>query len=173
MTDFEIPFGEGGAVELRIVRPKGGKGRLPVVFYIHGGGWVMGDKNTHDRLVREIAVRTGAAVVFVNYTPSPSAVSGSAAADHDRAPLHRRTCGRTEARRGRIAVAGDSVGGNMAAALTLMCKAENGPAPPFPAAALPGDRRIARHGLLPGVRRRPVAYEKSDGVFLGCIRAGS
>lgn len=73
VTDFEIPFGEGGAVELRIVRPKGGRGRLPVVFYIHGGGWVMGDKNTHDRLVREIAVRTGAAVVFVNYTPSPEA----------------------------------------------------------------------------------------------------
>ena len=128
VTDFEIPFGEGGAVELRIVRPKGGKGRLPVVFYIHGGGWVMGDKNTHDRLVREIAVRTGAAVVFVNYTPSPEAqypvplrqimtALRYIVAHADELKLDA----------ARIAVAGDSVGGNMAAALTLMCKAENGP----------------------------------------------
>ena len=126
VTDFEIPFGEGGAVELRIVRPKGGKGRLPVVFYIHGGGWVMGDKNTHDRLVREIAVRTGAAVVFVNYTPSPEAqypvplrqimtALRYIVAHADELKLDA----------ARIAVAGDSVGGNMAAALTLMCKAEN------------------------------------------------
>ena len=128
VTDFEIPFGEGGAVELRIVRPKDGKGRLPVVFYIHGGGWVMGDKNTHDRLVREIAVRTGAAVVFVNYTPSPEAqypvplrqimtALRYIVAHADELKLDA----------ARIAVAGDSVGGNMAAALTLMCKAENGP----------------------------------------------
>ncbi len=128
VTDFEIPFGGGGAVELRIVRPKGGKGRLPVVFYIHGGGWVMGDKNTHDRLVREIAVRTGAAVVFVNYTPSPEAqypvplrqimtALRYIVAHADELKLDA----------ARIAVAGDSVGGNMAAALTLMCKAENGP----------------------------------------------
>ena len=53
--------------------PRAAKGTLPVVMYFHGGGWVLGDHDTHDRLVREIAVGAAAAAVFVNYTPSPEA----------------------------------------------------------------------------------------------------
>lgn len=49
------------------------KGKLPIVFYIHGGGWVLGDDTTHDRLVRELAAGIPAAVVFPVYTPSPEA----------------------------------------------------------------------------------------------------
>ena len=110
-----------GDVPVRIVRPLAVAGRLPVILYMHGGGWVLGDAHTHDRLVRELAVGAGAAVVFVEYDRSPEArypvaiEQGYAAArwvmreGHDNALDP-----------GRMAVAGDSVGGGMTAALTLM-----------------------------------------------------
>jgi len=60
-------------VSVRIYRPKGAKGLLPVVMYFHGGGWILGSKNTHDRLLRDLVNATHAAFVFVNYTPSPEA----------------------------------------------------------------------------------------------------
>ncbi|HEY9475348.1 MAG TPA: alpha/beta hydrolase [Mycobacteriales bacterium] len=112
-----------GDVRVRIVRPRGATGTLPAVLYMHGGGWVLGNANTHDRLVRELAVGARAAVVFVEYTPSPEAhypvaiEQGYATAQwivHDGA-----TKGLDAAR---MAVAGESVGGNMAAALALMAK---------------------------------------------------
>ena len=53
IEDREIPAGSAGSIDVRIVRPKGSSGMLPVVVYLHGGGWVLGDKNTHDRLIRE------------------------------------------------------------------------------------------------------------------------
>src|SRR3954470_9196490 len=62
-----------GDVRVRIVRPPDAAGRLPVILYMHGGGWVLGNAGTHDRLVRELAVGTGAAVVFVDYDRSPEA----------------------------------------------------------------------------------------------------
>jgi len=62
-----------GDVGVRIVRPPGVAGALPVILYMHGGGWVLGNADTHDRLVRELAVGTGAAVVFVEYDRSPEA----------------------------------------------------------------------------------------------------
>ncbi|MBS1371935.1 MAG: alpha/beta hydrolase [Lentisphaeria bacterium] len=128
VTDLDIPFGADGRVELRIIRPKGQGGVLPVVLYIHGGGWVMGDKSTHDRLVREIAAGTGAAVVYVNYTPSPEA-QYPVPTQQIMTALRYVVAHAEELKLDpeRIAVAGDSVGGNMAAALTLMCKAEHGP----------------------------------------------
>ena len=55
IEDREIPVGPNGKVSIRIVRPKGNKEKLPVVMYFHGGGWVLGNKDTHDRLIREIA----------------------------------------------------------------------------------------------------------------------
>src|SRR3954470_11227168 len=62
-----------GDVRVRIVRPRDAVGTLPVILYMHGGGWVLGDAATHDRLVRELAVGAGAAVVFVEYDRSPEA----------------------------------------------------------------------------------------------------
>lgn len=118
-----VEGGPTGSVRVRIVRPDQTTGVLPVIVYIHGAGWVFGNAHTHDRLVRELAVGTGAAVVFPEYDLSPEArypiaieqsyavarwiVEEGASRDLDAA---------------RIAVAGDSVGGNMAAALTLMAK---------------------------------------------------
>lgn len=111
------------------MRPAGVTGTLPVIIYIHGAGWVFGNAHTHDRLVRELAVGANAAVVFPEYDLSPEArypvaieqnytvarwvVEQGASKDLDPA---------------RIAVVGDSVGGNMTAALTLMAK-ERGDVP--------------------------------------------
>jgi acetyl esterase len=128
IEDRVLPVGPKGKVSVRIVRPKGARGTLPAVLYFHGGGWVMGDKDTHDRLIREIADGTGAAVVFVNYTPSPEAhypvpIEEAYAATQWVAE-HGREIGVDAAR---LAVVGDSVGGNMAAAVTLLAKKRGGP----------------------------------------------
>ena len=69
IQDTTFPVGPTGSVKIRIVKPEA-KGALPVLFHIHGGGWILGDKNTHDRLTRELAVGVNAAVVFVDYEPT-------------------------------------------------------------------------------------------------------
>ena len=71
IDDRVLPVGPTGEVSVRIFRPKGSKCPLPAVMYFHGGGWVLGSRNTHDRLLRDLANSTRAAFVFVNYTPSP------------------------------------------------------------------------------------------------------
>ena len=123
-----IPGGPSGQVSVTIYRPVGSAGDLPVVLYTHGAGWVFGDAHTHDQLVRELTTRAEAATVFVNYSLSPEAKYptaieeiyaalewiGEHGAEHQLDP-------------GRIAVAGDSVGGNMTAAVTLMAKQRSGP----------------------------------------------
>lgn len=116
-----VEGGPTGEVATRIIRPKGAAGTLPVVLYTHGAGWVFGDAHTHDRLVRDLAVGTGAAVVFPDYQrapeqqyPSQNEQSYAVAqwivqhgAEHRLDPE-------------RMVISGDSVGGNMAIALTLM-----------------------------------------------------
>jgi acetyl esterase/lipase len=108
---------------VRVVKPAGAAGQLPVILYIHGAGWVFGNAHTHDRLVRELAVGAGAAVVFPDYSLSPEA-RYPVAIDQNYAAA--RWVVASGAEHGldatRIAVAGDSVGGNMAAALTLQAK---------------------------------------------------
>ena len=112
-----------GDVRVRIVRPQGASGTLPVVVYMHGGGWILGNAGTHDRLVRELAVGARAAVAFVEYTPSPEA-RYPVAIEQGYATAQWIT--RDGAARGldasRLAVAGESVGGNMTAALAIMAK---------------------------------------------------
>src|SRR3954463_8302150 len=112
-----------GDVRVRIVRPADAIGTLPVILYMHGGGWVLGNAGTHDRLVRELAVGTGAAVVFVEYDRSPEAQYPVALEQgYATARWIVREGAANQLDRNRIAVAGDSVGGNMTAALTLMAK---------------------------------------------------
>lgn len=114
---------EVGDVRVRIVRPEGATGTLPVILYMHGGGWVLGNAGTHDRLVRELAVGVNAAVAFVEYDRSPEArypvaiEQGYATA---RWVVEQGSARGLDATR--MAVAGDSVGGNMTAALALMAK---------------------------------------------------
>ncbi|MFI9008532.1 alpha/beta hydrolase [Actinosynnema sp. NPDC053489] len=112
-----------GEVPVRVVRPAGATGALPVVLYVHGAGWVFGNARTHDRLVRELAVGAGAAVVFPDYSLSPEARYPVALEESYSVA---RWVVAEGASRGldasRLAVAGDSVGGNMSAALTLLAK---------------------------------------------------
>lgn len=124
-----IPGGPGGRVVITIVRPVGGIAPLPVVMYIHGGGWVLGNFGTHERLVRALVQQTGAAFVFVNYTPSPDAHYPVAIEEAYAATKWVAENGAELGLDGkRLAIAGDSVGGNMTAAVTLLAKERGGPA---------------------------------------------
>ncbi|GGN63873.1 esterase [Streptomyces albiflavescens] len=124
-----VQGGPTGSVRARIVRPASAGGPLPVILYIHGAGWVFGNAHTHDRLVRELAVGAGAAVVFPEYDLSPEARYPVAIEQNY---VVAQWIVREGAAKGldatRLAVAGDSVGGNMSVALTLMAK-ERGDVP--------------------------------------------
>lgn len=112
-----------GDVQVRIVKPVDATGSLPTVLYMHGGGWVLGNAATHDRLVRELAVGANAAVVFVEYDRSPEAQYPVAIEQGYATAQWITQHGATEGLdASRLAVAGDSVGGNMTTALTLMAK---------------------------------------------------
>ncbi|WP_327243850.1 alpha/beta hydrolase [Streptomyces sp. NBC_01320] len=131
-TDEEwitVPGGPTGSVRARIVRPAGVEGSLPVILYIHGAGWVFGNAHTHDRLVRELAVGASAAVVFPEYDLSPEVRYPVAIEQNYAVARWVVQQGTSKGLDGtRLAVAGDSVGGNMTAALTLMAK-ERGDVP--------------------------------------------
>jgi len=97
-------------------------------MYFHGGGWVLGDKETHDRLVRQIANGANAAVVFVEYTRSPEARYPVAIEEAYAATKWVSEMGQIlNVDPTRLAVAGDSEGGNMAVAVTLLAKERGGP----------------------------------------------
>ena len=128
IEDLNIPTGPNGKISIRIVRPIGLTGRLPVVMYFHGGGWVLGNKDTHDRLIREIANDSHAAVVFVNITPSPEAKFPLALEEAYSTIEYIAENGNImNLDPSRIAVAGDSVGGNMATVVAMMAKERMGP----------------------------------------------
>jgi acetyl esterase/lipase len=119
---------DGYTVKLNIVRPEGVKEKLPVFIFIHGGGWVLGDFPTHKRMVRDLVVLSGAAAVFVNYTPTPDAA-------YPRAINEIYAATKWVAEHGdeinvdgkRLAVVGNSVGGNMTAVTCLQAKQKGGP----------------------------------------------
>ncbi|MFF8674116.1 alpha/beta hydrolase [Streptomyces sp. NPDC015242] len=122
-----VSGGPTGSVRARIVRPSGAEGTLPVVLYIHGAGWVFGNAHTHDRLVRELAVGANAAVVFPEYDLSPEARYPVAVEQNYAVAEWIVAQGAAKGLdASRLAVAGDSVGGNMAAAVTLMAKERGG-----------------------------------------------
>jgi acetyl esterase/lipase len=147
---------DGKQVELTIVRPRGAKADVPVFMFFHGGGWVLGDFPTHARLVRDLVNNSGAAAVFVNYTPSPEAHYGVAIGQAYAATKWVAAHGKEIKVDGsRLAVAGNSVGGNMAAE------------DPLPGAAVAGDRCQLRHRVLRPVRERLLPHQKHDEVVLG------
>jgi acetyl esterase/lipase len=128
INDLNVDL-SGYALRLRTIRPDRAGDRNPAIIYFHGAGWVMGDSTTHDRLVKELAIGADATVVFVDY---------------DRAPEHRHPVAIEEAYAAtryvsehaeefgvdaaRLAVGGDSVGGNMATVVSLLAKQRSGPA---------------------------------------------
>ncbi|MEU7143723.1 alpha/beta hydrolase [Nocardia sp. NPDC046473] len=118
-----VEGGPTGSVRARIVKPQNVSEPLPVIVYTHGAGWVFGDAHTHDRLVRDLAVGAHAAVVFPEYDRSPDVHYPVANEQSYRVAQWVSTQGAEKnLDPSRIAVAGDSVGGNMAIALTLMAK---------------------------------------------------
>jgi acetyl esterase len=128
VNDFNVVSGQL-KLRLRTFRPKNATVRSPIIMYFHGAGWVMGDTTTHDRLVRELAVGAHATVVFVDYDRAPEhrypvAIEGAYAATSY-------VCKRADefgVDATRLAVAGDSVGGNMATVVSLLSKQRSGPA---------------------------------------------
>ncbi|RMN42319.1 Acetyl esterase/lipase [Pseudomonas syringae] len=120
---------DGKPISLNIVRPAGVKGTLPVFMFFHGGGWVLGDFQTHERLVRDLVAGSGAVAVFVNYTPSPEAHYPTAINQAYAATQWVAEHGKEINVDGkRLAVAGNSVGGNMATVVALMAKDKGTPA---------------------------------------------
>jgi acetyl esterase len=128
VADLSIPGGPSGTVSIRVFRPVGVQGPLPVVMYLHGAGWVFGNAHTHDRLVRELTVRARAATVFVNYSLAPETKYPTALEETYAALLWISAQGASHGLDpDRVAVAGDSAGGNLAAATTLLAKQRKGP----------------------------------------------
>ena len=121
-------FQDGRTVKLYIMKPENVTGTPGVLLFIHGGVWIVGNFQNHQRLLRDLVVGSGQIGVFVEYTPLPEAIFPTQleecfaalkwVADH---------AGEFGADGTRIAVAGNSVGGNMTAALSLMSKDRRGP----------------------------------------------
>ncbi|MDP4095562.1 alpha/beta hydrolase [Paenibacillus sp. P96] len=129
VQDVTVEGGPSGSVPVRIIRPENAAANLPVILYIHGAGWVFGNSHTHDRLIRELAVGSNAAVVFPDYSLSPE-VKYPTAIEEIYAVLQwiEANAESEHFDLSRLSVAGDSVGGNMAAAITLLAKERKGPA---------------------------------------------
>ncbi|MGY8663374.1 alpha/beta hydrolase [Bradyrhizobium sp. UFLA05-109] len=128
LEDLVISCGPTGSVPLRIVRPEGATEALPALVYVHGGGWVFGDENTHDRLIREIAVGANVALFFVGYDRAPEVQYPVAIEQVYAVTRYLVEHGEELAiDPTRMAIAGDCVGGNMAAAVTLLAKQRRGP----------------------------------------------
>lgn len=128
VEDTTFPVGPTGSVRVRIVRPDGASGALPAVMHFHGGGWMLGDRETHDRMTREIAIGADAVVVFVDYDRSPEVRYPVAIEEAYGATRYVAEHGpKLGVDSTRLAVLGDSAGGNMAAAVTLLAKERGGP----------------------------------------------
>lgn len=115
-------------VVLNIVRPINSTGPLPIIMYFHGGGWELGNQFTFDRLIRQLSSGTNAALVFVNYTRTPEAVFPVANEQAYAATQYIvEHAAELNLDASRLALAGDSVGGNMAINVAMKAKQCNGP----------------------------------------------
>ena len=163
---------EVGDVRVRIVRPPDAVGTLPVILYMHGGGWVLGNADTHDRLVRELAVGTGAAVVFVEYDRSPEAhypvaIEQGYATARWIVARGRRQPARPGAHGGRRRLGRRrhdrraGADGERARRRALRAAVD----------VLPGHRRRHGHRLVRAVRGGLLPHREGDGVVLGRLPA--
>jgi acetyl esterase len=136
VADRTIP-GDGGPVPVRVYTPAGA-GPFAAVLFFHGGGWVVGTLDSHDDVCRSLCRRAGCVVVSVDYRLSPE-VKFPAGLDDCFAALRwvAANAGAVHVDPRRIAVAGDSAGGNLAAAVALMARDRGGPAIAFQALLYP------------------------------------
>lgn len=115
-------------IKLYIVRPEKTKGKLPVFIFIHGGGWILGDYQTHKRLVRDLVVESGYACVFIEYSRSPEAKYPIALNECYAATKWVAEHGDEINVNGkRLAIVGNSAGGNMTIGTCLKAKDNKGP----------------------------------------------
>ncbi len=122
------PVGPKGFVRLHLVRPREHRDPLPVVMFLHGGGWSLGDATTHDRLARELAFGAHAAVAIVEFSRTPESRFPIAIEEAYAATKYiAENSASLRVDGSRIAVVGDGSGGNIAAAITLLCKERGGP----------------------------------------------
>ena len=114
---------EYGLINVRTVRPCGCKEKLPAILYFHGGGWILGSKSTHSTLINLLSEYSRSAVIFPEYSLSPES-SYPVAIDQGYSILKYIYANADEFNidRQRIAVAGDSAGGNMATVIAMMIK---------------------------------------------------
>ncbi|MEU0603419.1 alpha/beta hydrolase [Streptomyces sp. NPDC006393] len=123
----DVDTGDWGTVRTRIIRPKGASRPLPVLFYIHGAGWVFGDDKTHDRLFRELTVGANAAGVFPVYDRAPEAKYPTQVEQNYAVGQWVMEHGAEHGLdTSRVAVTGESVGGCMSAVFALMNKERGG-----------------------------------------------
>jgi acetyl esterase len=131
VASLEIP-GPAGAIRARRYLPEDERGRLPLLVYLHGGGWVRGDLDTHDNVCRFLAREAGVAVLSVDYRlapehPFPAPVDDALAAFRYAAG-HATELGADPAA---VALGGDSAGGNLTAAVSMLAARDGGPVPAF------------------------------------------
>jgi acetyl esterase len=123
--------GPAGEIPIRLYTPQG-DGPFPVVVYFHGGGWVLGNLETHDGLCRAVANGAACVVIAVDYRLAPEHKFPAAPED-----CYAATCWAAQhvsdvnGDRARLAVAGDSAGGGLAAVVTLMARDRGGPSLAF------------------------------------------
>lgn len=166
VRDLEMP-GPAGAIALRLYRnrPAGRDRAQPVIVYFHGGGWVIGDLDSHDTVCRELAARSGATLVAVDYRLAPEHVFPAAVED---AVAATRWVSENAAELGvdpgRLAVAGDSAGGNIAAVAAIDARDNGGPKIAFQALIYPVTdfdltrRSYAENGDKPPVKTTTMAW---------------
>lgn len=126
---FRVINMDGMSIEIVVVRPEGVDKRLPVFMFFHGGGWVLGDYPTHKRLVRDLVVESGFACVFVEYSRSPEVKYPTAINECFAATKWVSQYGdEINVDGSRLALVGNSAGGNMTIVTALQAKSNNGPA---------------------------------------------
>ncbi len=156
---------------VRVYTPEAG-GPFPAVIFYHGGGWAQGSVDTHDGLCRIIAKKSGAVVVSVEYRLAPEHVYPAAVNDAYAALLWVAAEGkRLKVDPARIAVAGDSAGGNLAAVVCLMARDRGGPPIAFQALIYPGvnsaDLDTESYKMFArGYRLDKSSVEKFIGMYL-------
>lgn len=178
---------DGYTIKLNIVRPEGVKDKLPVFIFVHGGGWVLGDYPTHKRLVRDLVVASGYAAVFVNYTLSPEAKFPQAVNEVYAATKWVAAHGKEINVDGkRLAIVGNSAGGNMSAVTCLKAKEKGGPdikvqillwpvtdaSTDFESFKLYGEQRFLTSPLLSWMASKYASkQEDADNVHFSILRA--
>ena len=133
VQDFEVPGGDGQPVRARAYTPcDAHAGPLPLVLFLHGGGWVTGDLDTHDATCRELANASGCKVVALDYRLAPEHKFPAGLLDcHAALRWLVDNAKELQIDAARIVVSGDSAGGNLAASLALLARDRGGPAIAF------------------------------------------